>query len=99
MIMKITIDYTKSAQENADYFYKRSKKLAQKKAGAEASIINLEKRLKAAKVVTESTQKKRIKITEKEMVPEIPLVLHERRPARHSGKGCAAERAAELKAL
>ena len=66
MIMKITIDYTKSAQENADYFYKRSKKLAMKRAGAEASIINLEKRLGAAKVVTESTQKKRIKVTEKE---------------------------------
>jgi predicted ribosome quality control (RQC) complex YloA/Tae2 family protein len=65
MIMKITIDFTKSAQENADYFYKRSKKLTQKKAGAEAAIINLEKRLKAAKTVTETTQKKRIIVTEK----------------------------------
>ncbi|HUC38716.1 MAG TPA: NFACT RNA binding domain-containing protein, partial [Candidatus Acidoferrum sp.] len=64
--MKITIDTTKSAQENADYFYKRSKKLIQKKAGAEHAINDLEKRLSQAATATAKSQKKRIEIKEKE---------------------------------
>ncbi len=47
--MKITIDFTKSAQENADSFYKKGKRLVQKRAGAELAIKRLEKRLAEAK--------------------------------------------------
>ena len=43
--MQIKIDFTKSAQENADDYYKKSKKLLQKKIGAEKSIKDLEKKL------------------------------------------------------
>ena len=43
--MQIKIDFTKSAQENADDYYKRSKKLLQKKLGAEKAIKDLEKKL------------------------------------------------------
>ena len=46
MTMKIKIDFTKSAQENADVFYRRSKKLIQKRKGAEEAIRELSLRLK-----------------------------------------------------
>ncbi len=42
--MQIKIDFTKSAQENADDYYNRSKRLLQKKEGAKKAIKNLEKR-------------------------------------------------------
>ncbi len=45
MIMEIEIDFTKSAQDNANEYYKKSKKLAQKKAGAEKAVKDLEKML------------------------------------------------------
>ena len=45
MIMEIEIDFTKSAQENANEYYRRSKKLAQKREGAEKAVKDLEKRL------------------------------------------------------
>ena len=67
MIMRITIDFTKSAQENADDFYKKAKKLVQKKAGAESAIKDLEKRLKeASQLSAAAPQTKRIVVTEKE---------------------------------
>lgn len=47
--MRIAIDYTKSAQENADAYYNKAKKLAQKQAGARLAIKRLEKRLKGMK--------------------------------------------------
>ena len=66
MIMRIAIDFTKSAQENADYFYKKSKKLAQKRVGAEAAIKQLEKRLKDAAAVTKTIKAEKVKVAEKE---------------------------------
>ncbi len=66
MIMKITIDFTKSAQENADYFYSRSKKLAQKRLGAEQAIKQLERRLKAASAVVKTAKPPAIKAIAKE---------------------------------
>lgn len=58
--MKITIDFTKSAQENADSFYNRAKRLAQKRAGAESAIKRLEKRLEGAR--KQSVQKAKPKV-------------------------------------
>ncbi len=46
--MKIKIDFTKSAQENADIFYNKSKRLAKKRLGAQEAIKQLEKRMKNA---------------------------------------------------
>ncbi|MCL4389344.1 NFACT RNA binding domain-containing protein [Candidatus Marsarchaeota archaeon] len=43
--MQIKIDFTKSAQDNADDYYKKAKRLAQKKLGAEKAIKMLEKRM------------------------------------------------------
>lgn len=48
--MRIGIDYTKSAQDNADYYFKLSKKLKKKAEGAAIAIRDLElKRLEIAK--------------------------------------------------
>ena len=43
--MKIKIDFTKSAQENANEYYAKAKKLALKKEGAEKAIKELQQRL------------------------------------------------------
>ena len=43
--MKVKIDFTRSAQQNADQYYKASKKLAAKKEGAERTVKDLEKKL------------------------------------------------------
>ena len=43
--MEVKIDFTTSAQQNADGHYKNSKKLALKKEGAEQTVKELEKRL------------------------------------------------------
>ena len=43
---EMEIDFTKSAQENANEYYKRSKKLKQKKEGAEKALVDLQKNLK-----------------------------------------------------
>ncbi len=66
MIMRITIDFTKSAQENADLLYKKSKKLAQKRIGAEEAIKQLEKRLRNATAVTKTIKAERVRVAEKE---------------------------------
>ena len=44
-MMEIGIDFTKSAQENANDYYSRSKKLVVKREGAEKAIKELESRL------------------------------------------------------
>lgn len=49
MIMEIEIDFTKSAQENANDYYKKSKKLLQRKEGAQKAVKDLEKKLKRIK--------------------------------------------------
>ncbi len=64
--MEITIDFTKSAQENADVYYKKSKKHAQKRAGAEQAIKKLEKRLKGAAAPTKSVKRDVIETVKKE---------------------------------
>lgn len=46
--MRVKIDFTKSAQQNADYYYKIAKRLAMKSEGAEKAIKELEKRLSEA---------------------------------------------------
>ncbi len=66
MIMRITIDFTKSAQENADIYYKKSKKLAQKKAGAEQAIKKLEKRLKGAAAPVRSVKREMVEAAKRE---------------------------------
>jgi predicted ribosome quality control (RQC) complex YloA/Tae2 family protein len=43
--MEIELDFTKSAQENANDYFNKSKKLALKKEGASKAIKDLEKRL------------------------------------------------------
>ncbi len=43
--MEVEIDFTRSAQQNADEHYKASKKLAAKKEGAERTVKDLEKKL------------------------------------------------------
>lgn len=47
--MEIEIDFTESAQDNANDYYKKSKKLAQKKEGADKAVKELEVRLKKAR--------------------------------------------------
>jgi predicted ribosome quality control (RQC) complex YloA/Tae2 family protein len=47
--MEVKIDFTKSAQDNANDYYVRSKRLAHKAEGAQRSIEELEKRLKGEK--------------------------------------------------
>lgn len=44
--MKVEIDLTKSAQDNAKDYFDRAKKARRKKAGAQATIKDLEKRVK-----------------------------------------------------
>ncbi|MDE1868878.1 MAG: DUF814 domain-containing protein [Candidatus Micrarchaeota archaeon] len=64
--MKIKIDYKKSAQENANDYYNKSKKLNQKKAGAEKAIKILEKRLAEHEAKpSEKKEKRVVKTTEK----------------------------------
>ena len=77
MIMEIEIDFTKSAQENANDYYKKSKKLALKKEGAEKAIKDLEKKLKEERAnATKAPRAKDGKDTKEGMVREVPLVLH-----------------------
>ena len=47
--MEIEIDFTKSAQDNANDYYKKSKKLQQKKEGAKTAVKDLEKKLADAR--------------------------------------------------
>ena len=63
--MEIDIDYTKSAQENADYCFSMSKKLKRKAEGARAAIKRLEEQRliasaapKKQKLIREITQRK-----------------------------------------
>ncbi len=47
--MEVRIDFTKSAQDNADELFKKAKRLLAKKAGAEEAIKDLQKKLESAK--------------------------------------------------
>ncbi len=53
--MEIELDFTKSAQENADEYYKKAKKLVLKRQGAERAVRDLEERLeKSSMLVAEA---------------------------------------------
>ena len=61
--MEIQIDLSKSAQDNANEYFYKSKKAKRKGEGAEQSIIELEHKLEAAKKRFESAEdKKKIKM-------------------------------------
>ncbi len=68
MAIEIEVDFTKTAQENADEYYQRAKKLVQKKEGAEKAVKELKQRLEKAKKKDAATEsiKKVIKIQKKE---------------------------------
>ena len=59
--VEIEIDYTKSAYENAGFYYDRAKKLGQKQKGAEKSIKNLRAQLDEAR--EKSERKKEVKVS------------------------------------
>ncbi len=56
--MKVKIDLTKSAQDNAKDYFERAKKARHKKIGAQATIKDLEKRLKSREIEAYAKQKK-----------------------------------------
>ncbi len=67
MIMEIEIDFTKSAQDNANDYYKRSKKLILKKEGAEKAVKELQDKLSEAKAnATKQPERRIIKTMKKE---------------------------------
>ncbi len=62
--MDIEIDFTKTAQDNADSYYKKSKKLLTKKEGAEKAVKELKTRLaKAEKDAVASEKPRKVLIT------------------------------------
>ncbi|MGC8651922.1 MAG: NFACT RNA binding domain-containing protein [Candidatus Micrarchaeia archaeon] len=65
--MDVKIDFTLSAQQNADNYYKNSKKLAAKKKGAESAVAELEKRLEELRRRQEPSEERAVvRITTKE---------------------------------
>ncbi len=60
--MEIEIDFTESAQDNANAYYQKAKKLAQKKQGAERAIGDLKKSLK------ELSEKKAVEKKPKQLI-------------------------------
>lgn len=60
--MEIEIDYTKSAQDNANDYYSRAKKLQTKKEGAKKAVEELRKRLEKAREESEEEEKEERKI-------------------------------------
>jgi len=59
--MEVKIDFTKSAQENANDYYNKSKRLAHKAEGAQRTIAELEKRLEEEKKVHIEKEKSKVK--------------------------------------
>lgn len=68
MATELEIDFTKTAQENANEYYQKAKRLAQKREGAEKAIKELRQRLERAKKesAAEVKAKKITKIKQKE---------------------------------
>jgi predicted ribosome quality control (RQC) complex YloA/Tae2 family protein len=64
--MEIEIDFTKSAQENANDYYTKSKKLALKKEGAKKAIKELEERLSEVSAKEKEAQPRILKAEKKE---------------------------------
>jgi len=63
--MEIKIDFTRSAQDNANSYYQKAKRLAHKKEGAEKALKELEKRLKEEKEKPQEVEKRKIMKLEK----------------------------------
>lgn len=63
--MEVKIDFTKSAQENANDYYNKSKRLVHKAEGAERTIVELEKRLEAEKKSHVEKEKPKVKVVRK----------------------------------
>jgi predicted ribosome quality control (RQC) complex YloA/Tae2 family protein len=61
--MDVRIDFTLSAQQNADSYYKHSKKLAAKKEGAEKAIQELTKKLVEERGRSAEEEKRRLVVT------------------------------------
>ncbi|MDE1833399.1 MAG: DUF814 domain-containing protein [Candidatus Micrarchaeota archaeon] len=64
--MEIKIDFTKSAQDNANDYYSRAKKLVQKRAGAEKAIRDLEKKLKEEEQKSVEKERRVLKVVKRE---------------------------------
>jgi predicted ribosome quality control (RQC) complex YloA/Tae2 family protein len=68
--MEVGIDFTKSAQQNAEQYYKTSKRLAAKREGAERAIKDLERELSRAMEKQQSSElegrRKVVKKTERQ---------------------------------
>ncbi len=67
--MEIEIDFTKNAQQNANDYYNKAKKLESKKEGAKAAVEDLEKRL----------EEENRKMDEAEKAASAPIKKGERR--------------------
>ncbi len=61
--MDIVVDFSKSAQENAEYFFEKSKRAKLKAEGARRSAEELKKRLNAT--AKQEEEKKAIRVVEK----------------------------------
>lgn len=64
--MEVEVDYTLSAQENANAYYTKAKKLMLKREGAKRAIKNLEKRLAEAERSPKIEEHKIVKIEKRE---------------------------------
>ena len=61
--MEITLDFTKSAQENANDYFSKAKKARHKRERAEQIIVDLEKRLSEVEAhIGEAKQEKVVKL-------------------------------------
>ncbi|MGC8888771.1 MAG: NFACT RNA binding domain-containing protein [Candidatus Micrarchaeia archaeon] len=60
------LDFTKSAQENASYYFDAAKQARKKKAGAEEAISELEKKLKEAEAKESKKEGKTVRLAKKE---------------------------------
>jgi predicted ribosome quality control (RQC) complex YloA/Tae2 family protein len=63
--MEIKIDFTRSAQDNANSYYQKAKRLAHKREGAEKALKELGKRLKGEKEMPQEVEKRKIMKLEK----------------------------------
>ncbi|MCL4411360.1 NFACT RNA binding domain-containing protein [Candidatus Marsarchaeota archaeon] len=64
--MDVDIDFTKSAQDNANAYYEKAKKLERKRAGAEKAMAELEKRFEEAGAAQKVKKRSITTVTAKE---------------------------------
>ncbi len=58
--MEFEIDFTKTAQENANYYYEKAKEARKKREGAEEAIKRMEKALSAHAAITDNAHKPKV---------------------------------------